>query len=76
MDSRTLSDPTVDAFVRDNFIPVRVEKERDAAAFDRLNITDFPTTIVMRADGTEVARLGGFLDAKELIEKLTPTAKK
>ena len=76
MDSGTLSDPTVDAFVRKNFLPVRVEKEHDPAAFDRLNVTDYPSTIVLRSDGTEVARKGGSLDAQELIEWLSSVSGK
>lgn len=70
MDSGTLSDPAVDAYVRENFVAVRIEKEHDPATFDSLNVTAWPTTIVMRPDRTEVARHGGALGAQELIDKL------
>ena len=70
MDSGTLSSPTVDAFVRENFIAVRLEKERDEKEFATLDIQEFPCTILMRADRTEVARLPGALDAPTFIEKL------
>ena len=70
MDSGTLSDPAVDSFVRENFIPVRVEKEHDAAAFESLSVTAFPSTIVLRADRSEVMRLEGFLDSQEFVAKL------
>ncbi|MCC6738049.1 MAG: hypothetical protein IT452_03320 [Planctomycetia bacterium] len=76
MDSRTLSDASVDAFVRERFIAVRIEKEHQSAAFDRLKIADFPSTIVLRADGTEVARVPGDLSPQEFIEKLGAAAGK
>lgn len=70
MDSGTLSDAAVDAFVRENFIAVRIEKESDPAAFESLKVTQFPSTIVLRGDRTEVARHGGALGPQEFIEKL------
>jgi thioredoxin-like negative regulator of GroEL len=70
MDSGTLSDGRVDEYVRRNFIAVRVEKDRDAASFASLRVTEVPTTIVLRADRTEVARLSGALDPEEFIQKL------
>ena len=68
MDSGTLSDAKVDAFVREHYVAVRIEKEHQTAAFDRLHIKDFPSTILLRPDGTEVARLPGYL-APLLIER-------
>ena len=70
MDSGTLSDAAVDAFVRERFIAVRLEKEHQQEAFGSLNIKDFPSTILLRPDRTEVARLPGFLAPQEFIEKL------
>lgn len=76
MDSGTLSDPQVDAFVRQNFVAVRVEKENQATAFDSLQIKDFPSTILLRPDRTEVARLPGVLSPQEFIEKVKAAAGK
>ena len=73
MDSGTLSDAAVDAYVRENFIAVRVEKEHDPETFASLNVTQFPSTIVLRGDGAEVARHGGALGPQEFIEKLRAT---
>ncbi|NUN48864.1 MAG: hypothetical protein HUU15_08570 [Candidatus Brocadiae bacterium] len=70
MDSGTLSDAAVDAFVRERFIPVRIEKEHQPDAFGSLKVTAFPSTILLRADRTEVARLPGHLGPQEFIEKL------
>lgn len=70
MDSGTLSDPTVDAFVRERFVAVRIEVEHQKAAFDSLKIKDFPTTILLRPDRTEVVRLPGTLGPQEFVEKL------
>ncbi len=70
MDSRTLSDATVDAFIREKFVAVRIEKENQPAAFESLKIKDFPSTILLRADRTEVVRLGGDLAPAEFVEKL------
>lgn len=74
MDSGTLSDPKVDEFLRENFTLVRLEKEADPDTFESLKVTSFPTTIVLRGDGEEVARFDGYLDATELLEKLGPLA--
>ncbi|MEK7466600.1 MAG: hypothetical protein AAB074_04225 [Planctomycetota bacterium] len=70
MDSGTLSDASVDAFVRERFVAVRIEKEHQGAVFEGLKITDFPSTILLRADKTEVARLPGYLGPQEFMEKL------
>ena len=70
MDSGTLSDASVDAFVRERFIAVRIEKEHQQAAFESLKITDFPSTLLLRPDRTEVARLPGYLAPEEFLEKL------
>ena len=70
MDSRTLSDATVDAFIREKFVAVRIEREHQPAAFECLKITSFPSTILLRADRTEVARLPGDLGPEEFVEKL------
>ncbi|MBI2922902.1 MAG: hypothetical protein HYY18_17750 [Planctomycetes bacterium] len=70
MDSGTLSDAAVDAFVRERFVAVRIEKEHQQAAFDSLKIADFPSTLILRADRTEVARLPGYLAPQEFVEKV------
>ena len=76
MDSGTLSDATVDAFVRERFIAVRIEKEHQQAAFESLNIKDFPSTLLLRPDRTEVARLPGVLSPQEFVEKVGAAAGK
>ncbi len=76
MDSGTLSDASVDAFVREKFIAVRIEKEHQQSAFESLKIKDFPSTILLRADRTEVARLPGMLGPKEFIEQVGAAAGK
>jgi hypothetical protein len=70
MDSGTLSSPEVEAFVKGRFVAVRLEKEHHAAAFESLKVTDFPTTIVLRPDRTEVARFAGAMEPKEFVEKV------
>jgi hypothetical protein len=76
MDSGTLSDATVDKFVKENFVALRIEKEHHAFAFDALKIKDFPTTLLLRPDRTEVARLIGALSPAEFVEKVKAAAEK
>lgn len=70
MDSGTLSDATVDAYVREHFIAVRIEKENQQPAFESLGIKAFPSTILLRPDRTEVTRLPGYLGPQDFVEKL------
>lgn len=74
MDSRTLSDAKVDAFVRENFVAVRIEKENQPAAFESLRVKSFPSTILLRPDRTEVARIPGDLSPDEFVEKVKAAA--
>lgn len=76
MDSGTLSDAAVDAFVRERFVAVRIEKEHQGTAFDSLKITEFPSTLILRPDRTEVARLPGYLSPQEFVEKVRAAAGK
>lgn len=76
MDSGTLSDASVDAFVRERFIAVRIEKEHQTAAYESLKLTGLPCTLLLRPDRTEVARFNGLLGPKEFVEKVGAAASK
>lgn len=75
MDSGTLSDAGFASFVKDRFELVRIEMEHHAAAFERLQITDFPSIVILGPDGKELARMTGDPGPTELQAKLAPYAK-
>ena len=52
------------------FSLARIDAERDRAGADKWDPTGFPTLVVLQADGTEIARPLGTLDASALAERL------
>ncbi len=64
----TLSDPTVEGYLRDRFVCVRLLN--DAEGVDALAVEGFPTTIVLAADGSELHRFTGFLEPEPFLAEL------
>jgi len=68
-------DPRVAGFIRDHFVPARVNVRQQPEEFqrqgERFKAFWTPTTLILEPDGTERHRVEGFLPAEELLAQLT-----
>jgi TolA-binding protein len=68
------TDPRVASFVTENFVPVRVHVQRNAAEYKRLsakyNAQWTPTILMLDGDGNERYRIEGFLPADDFLAQL------
>ncbi len=53
-----------------NFICVRIDTERDSSTGGKYGVRGIPDTRILKADGTQVARIGGYLDPDEFVVEL------
>lgn len=70
LESRTLAD---DRVVRalEAVVPVRLDAEREGRPdADRFGVRAFPTIVFLAADGREVGRISGYLDADPFLQEL------
>lgn len=67
LDQFTWADPAVRVWVREHTVPVQIDGEADLALPAKFRITSYPTTLIMRNDGVEAARLIGYLDPQEFV---------
>jgi thiol-disulfide isomerase/thioredoxin len=65
--STTLADPTVDAWLREHTIALRVDIDESPALAKEFHVTSVPVMLFLRADRTELGRMTGFVDAKTFL---------
>jgi thioredoxin-like negative regulator of GroEL len=70
LDATTFHDPTVLRVMNDNFIPLRIDAEKESGLAQALRIQSYPTIIIAAADGKIIATQEGYLDAGRFHEKL------
>lgn len=64
MDKQTYTDAKVQAALA-NYIPVKIDVDKDTAAAEKYGIKSIPTTIILDPSGKQVASEVGFIDAKK-----------
>lgn len=75
LETETLSDQKVKRFINTNFVPLLILETVNGRAnsqLDHFNIQGYPTILVINENGSILAELGGYVDAKNLIESATP----
>ncbi len=60
LDTVVFTDPKAIAFFTDEMVLVKVHAEQDTLTRQRYKVMGFPTSVLVRKDGTEVDRLVGF----------------
>jgi uncharacterized protein YyaL (SSP411 family) len=65
MDRTTYADPSIETFVRDRFVPVRVDTDHRPDINDRYNLGGWPTTAFLTADGRVITG-GTFIGADQM----------
>jgi thioredoxin-related protein len=67
MDATTLRDRTVVDLLNANFIPVKVDGEREARLTQSVGVQAFPTLAIVSAQGQVLARHEGYADVSKLM---------
>ena len=62
----TYGDPKVEALINDKFIAVRADQDANPELSSRYGDWGWPATIIFAPDGTELAKLRGYIEPRRL----------
>ena len=70
MQSQTWSHPTISKTVKQDFIPLKLDGDRDQSIVKELGLQGYPATLVYTPSGQQLAKKGGFMPAGETYQWL------
>jgi thioredoxin-related protein len=70
LDATTFRDPAVVQVLNEQFIPLKVDANRDAPLTDLLRIQSFPTLVLAASDGKILTSIEGYVEVARLHEQL------
>src|SRR5262249_43142180 len=70
LDDTPFRDPLVAPLLRERFIPLKVDAQRNAALTEALRIQSFPTVVLAAPDGKILGTLEGYTEAGRFHEQL------
>jgi thioredoxin-related protein len=70
MDGQTLVNKKVVDYIKDSFIPVRVQAERSPQLAQKYMVRGFPTSFFLTPEGKSIYSLPGYLEAEEFAKVL------
>lgn len=70
MEKETFQDPTVIAYVNRNFVPIRVDSDRQQDIASEYGVRGLPSTWFIAADGNRIGNRPGYIAADELLRIL------
>jgi uncharacterized protein len=66
MEKTTYSDPKVVALMDSKYLPVRVDQDANPDLSNRYGDWGWPATIVFNSDGTEIAKIRGYIEPERM----------
>ena len=63
-------DPRVEALIRDNLVPIRIDVRKKPELMERFNVQWTPTILLLGPDGREHHRIEGFLETDDFLAQL------
>jgi thioredoxin-related protein len=75
LDSKTLSNPQLAAYIESNFIPVHLDADRDKRVAEILKAKPIPCTVVLSPDANLVAKFLGYEEVQPYFAKLEKARK-
>jgi hypothetical protein len=66
MDQTTYSDPAVQSLLASKYLPVRVDQDANPDLSNRYGDWGWPATIVFGPDGTEIAKIRGYIEPERM----------
>ncbi len=70
MEKETFQDPTVIAYVNRNFVPIRVDSDRQQDIAAEYGVRGLPSTWFISADGDRIGNRPGYIPADEMLRIL------
>jgi thioredoxin-related protein len=70
MEQKTLSDPRVQAMLRESFEPARVFADRQPQVANNLRVQAYPTTVIVDANNRIVESIQGYVEPREFARRL------
>ncbi len=70
LDATTFRDPTIANLINTQFIPLKIDAEREATLAQKLQISSYPTLVLAAPDGKILAVLEGYLEPAKLMPHL------
>ncbi|MBN1491602.1 MAG: thioredoxin fold domain-containing protein [Phycisphaerae bacterium] len=67
LDARTWSDSNVAKWLQEKTIPLKIDAEAQAQLAEQYALRAYPTLLFLKADGTEIDRIVGFVDPDEFL---------
>src|SRR5262245_6855157 len=74
LDATTFRDPAVLAMINSEYIPLRIDAEREPGLVQKLQIQSYPTLLLAAADGRIITVIEGYVEAERLLRQLQSTA--
>ncbi len=74
MDQQTYSDPAVATVIADHFIAIKVDHDAQPDLANRYRAFGWPATIVLSADGTDLIKRAGYIEADRFTRQLQAIA--
>ena len=69
MDKNTWPDKSVQAWVGDHAVALRLDADKSQNITDKYKVEDFPCVLFIKPDGTEAGRISGYVEPKEFLAK-------
>lgn len=66
MDKKTYGDPKVQELLASHYLPVRVDQDANPDLSNRYGDWGWPATIIFNSDGTEIAKLRGYVEPERM----------
>ncbi len=70
MDQQTFSNKTVNNFLNTNFIPIRVNADKEKAVAKEYSVTGYPSNWFIASDGQPIANRPGFISPDQMMGML------
>jgi len=74
LETTTLRDPAIASLLNEQYVPIKVDPQRDAELIQRLQIASFPTMLLAAPDGRIITIVEGYLEAEKLLTHLQAAA--
>src|SRR5437870_2330939 len=63
LDATTFRDPSVLALINEQFVPLRIDAEREPLLTQKLQIAGYPTVLLATAEGRIITVIEGYLES-------------
>jgi thioredoxin-related protein len=70
MERQTFKNPTVIATLNRNFIPIRVDSDRDTATASLFRVQGLPFSVFLSDNGEKIAHVPGFIPPEQMMKIL------